>query len=198
MTLYKFAAIGLIVIIFSSCQSVMKLAYGIKNPTVQNSNDVIKSAIALSLDTSKVYSLTYDAYIDRTLKNGEAPVHIEIFSSNGLLVVPNDTAISECSGRIADYLTTMDDSSYYYLSDSIGINRYLQGLVTINGKELSNLPVTNANFIAVINWASYAGRLNNKISTWSQSLQDHQSVTFDIIYVNLDFRDFWGDVPMLR
>ena len=187
-----------LLLVLNSCQGIASLLYGVEKPKVIDSDELLEAARSIDLDTSKVYSLTYDGFIDRTFKNGRSTVNIEIFNDEGYLVLPNDSTILNCTGRIANYLKTLDNPEYYYLSDSIMVQDYLQGLVTFDGTPLDTLPLDNADFTAVINWARYAGKLNNEIGTWTEVIHEHDSVNFNIIYVNLDLQEFWGDVPMLK
>ncbi len=188
--------IMVVCIVFSSCTLIAKAFFGVKEATPISSKMVLESAEKYRIDATNVFGLTYSAYIDRLFKNGESHVHVEIFDQKGNVIVPNDTMIEKCSGRIADYLEHIGDTKFYYSSDTLRIDQYLIGLTDVEGAifPLANIPV--ADYTAVVNWASHVGKLNDPVISWKKILENKRDLSITILYVNLDQRDFWGKTPL--
>lgn len=175
------------------CGKVVMMAYGIRKPEVKTESEIRDYMSKKDIAKSDHFGLSYDAYKKRMFGESRSMVELELFDSRGNVVFPVDSGTTDCPGRIAGFLSNLEDPDQWSTSDSLTLRVYLTGITTLAGESVQFQDLGNRDFTAVFSWATYAGKLNNRLKQWRYELEALDSVDVRFVYINRDFRDFWDE-----
>lgn len=195
--------IGLILIIFCSCQPVIRVIFGTKTPKVENqttlSNFINKKGLEIDLNKSFFLKEINSYYAlqevrDRGLKIPD----VYLFNEAGFLI--QEQLDSVCF--VARDLKEEEYKNYYekvFSTDTIPpeklyhLNDLIKHLADGEGNKLKEIQ-TNNKKTAIILWAKFLGKkLNKKFVEESQDLLLETQLDLNIYYLNLDPQEFWEE-----
>lgn len=195
--------IGLILIIFCSCQPALRVIFGAKKPKFENQMTLEKfiDKKGLEIDLNKTFFLKeLNGYYalqevrDRGLKIPD----VYLFNEAGFLI--QEQLDSVCF--VARDLKEEEYKNYYekvFSTDTIQpeklyhLNDLIKHLADGEGNKLEDIQ-TNNKKTAIILWAKFLGKkLNKKFVEESQDLLLETQLDLNIYYLNLDPQEFWEE-----
>ena len=178
-------------IIFNSCNFVLKKYYKIKDPkieTIKSSKDFLSKKIL----TNRFNLLFFKDF--KNLKNFSKNFNLDIpeaylFNSNGYYV-PYKKSAQECNAKVEDFIKdlkfinqkehtdlNLDSLSNYFVNDSI------------------KRPIFNTtnNLSVILSFATYLGKVNDEHTfAWFNAISNiKDSVKVKVYFLDADIMNFW-------
>ncbi len=177
----------LIVFALVSCQPVLKAAYGVKKPTLEQKKDVREFVHRNGIDSTRlVFFRDFNMFIDASQKKLLSFPDAYFFNSQGQLVKYNKTA-TECNAGVDLFLTELQNFDHHPI-DSTRTETDLRRLLRVSNEDSASITV-------YITFANYIGRLNKeKTFVWVDLIEKARAAGISINYylVNCDFLREWN------
>lgn len=112
---------------------------------------------------------------------------VNFFNNNGDLLYYAETS---CTGKAKECAESLTKSSLNRVDPSYN----LSDVIKLTKPEPSNFIFRPADYdyTVVLYWATYLGTLNKHAFEIADELKKKDSLRIKIVYVNLDFQEFWG------
>lgn len=184
------------IMLFASCKPVLKTLYGIKNPKLTTKEVAQNFLDKKKIEGKVLYYKDAESYIlaQKTITLPDA----QFFNKEGALVEFRKTA-SECTNDVTVFLEGLNELEDLPLKKGMDLATLLKFTTDEKGNAVQ--PNADADMTAVINWATYMGRLNKTVFEWVEVLQqiekEHKNINVDYYLLNLDMLESWEDVELL-
>ena len=93
-----------ILLLNSSCQSILKKMYGVKDPEIENESTIIKTAIKYQLDTANIVTLNSKYFVKEL--NGRAIPNAAIYDNEGNYIEYR-AADTSCNAGLFDFIPNL-------------------------------------------------------------------------------------------
>lgn len=178
------------VILLSSCNTITKIAYGIKDPQIENEKSIIEYAEKVNLKTNNIYTYDFNSFI-KNIKGKSIP-DVFIFNKNKDYIPYGD--VYACNASSFDFIEKLNKNGNYSPSDKISWTQITNGLTDLKGNETQGLMGNKSDFYVFIVWTKYTGKLNkNHVKIWEQQAINNKTANLQVIKINMDFQEFWGE-----
>jgi hypothetical protein len=181
----------LILLILVSCQSIFKIAYGIKNPKPKSEKQIKYGINKFKLNNiENHYSVNVNGLVHFSNKN-DGLIDILFFNCNGREILPKDSLLKKCNGKQEQWLKYIGDSNLFYENYDYTLDSLNKYVYSLSGNTSA---ISKKKYTIVFFWASYAGKLNKAIPKWVNEL--HKNDIRDEIAlnaINMDIRTFWDN-----
>ncbi len=184
----------LLIIAFGSCQSVLKTAYGIKDPKIESKKEIQSFVLKHNLDTTRI--VFFKNLMGFTLASKNKYLNIPdaiFFNSKGDFVDYKKTA-SDCNAGVGAFLTDLREFENRVPNPDKKLSDFNQLLASDSSSAKQGI-------IVYITFAKYVGKLNrDKAFEWVKLIEKAQKDGLDIDYylLNCDFLDSWNIPPKLH
>jgi uncharacterized protein YceK len=179
-----------VMILVSGCQSVLKTAYGIKAPKIEDRASVKGYLVRHDVDTSNVYIFkSLPAFAIASQRDILSIPDALFFNREGDLVPYKDPG-SDCNAKVGDFIHDLSGFDSVKPDKTQNINELLE---LLENKE--NHDTARADVNVFITWTVYAGKLNRKKAfEWVKVLQHAQKRGANLKYflVNCDYQQSWN------
>ena len=183
----KNSVFTIVLLLFTSCQPIMKAIYGIKKPDIENHASITKKALKFGLDTSYIVSVTSKDF-PYILKSTSIP-NAAIYDSKGNYIEYRQTDTS-CNAGLFDFIPKLDLTGTYNKPDSASLAEEWTKFRDLKGNEM-NFP-TDADFYVLIYWNVWTGKLNkDHVKIWEDLARENKNCKIKVIKVNLDIQEYW-------
>lgn len=176
-----------------SCQTVLKTAYGIKQPKVETGRSIRKYLVKKKIDTSDVYVFkNYFAFAKASGKNILNVPDALFFNAAGNLVRYKKETV-QCNAKVGDFIADLENFSSLPEDTNMNMDEFLGML---EGQPIDKKADVNV----FITWAVPAGRLNKtKAFEWIQLIEKARAKGINAKWhlVNCDFQKNWNMPPQL-
>ncbi|RYJ42032.1 hypothetical protein [Flavobacterium beibuense] len=173
------------------CKSMLVKSYGIKDPEFENKTTITEYLTKKHMDTTDVLVFKNFNAFALAVKKGMKIPNAMFFNSAGNFVNYQKTP-EDCNAKVSGFIT--DIKAINSLQEDISFNVFKMSdfLVKPNGSN----PVIEKGYDAyvLINWALYAGKMNEeKAFVWVSLLKQNER-DFKVKYylLNCDLQDMWG------
>lgn len=181
----------LVVIFFSSCQPVVKLLIGIRQPKLEDKESLSHylNKKNMAIDNILVYD---DSSFFKHKVNDIADLpEIRVFNKQGILIYYKDTA-STCTGPAEEFTKSICSAKDLNSNSSWNITTELKKLVTLDNNPVVLSGDDSTDFYVFIYWARYIGRLNKiKVREWERNLSQVNGCKVWVAKVNMDSQKKW-------
>jgi len=178
-----------ILLLNSSCQSILKKMYGVKDPEIENESTIIKTAIKYQLDTANIVTLNSKYFVKEL--NGRAIPNAAIYDNEGNYIEYR-AADTSCNAGLFDFIPNLSIGSNYNKPDSAKLDAELKKFLDLKGNSL-NTPEA-ADFYVLIYWAVWTGKLNkDHVKIWEDAAKNNKNAKVKVIKVNMDFQEHWDE-----
>ena len=183
-----------LLIVFSSCTRIMLKMQGGHLPRIENA-ETIQSAIEKhNLSDSNNFIICDSSSYFKILK--EITSLPEIMFFNGLGEKMEIRKQGTCPAGVEVLIDSIQDYTIPHTSDHSPfhqIDSLLYHLRTLEGEPVNNSTIKEADYIVVIFWAIFIGKLNKtKAKQWELALQAKKNLKIEVLKVNCDVQEMWG------
>ncbi len=177
-----------LLIFASSCTSVIRIMYGIKNPKPENQNTITEYLFKNNLNTDNVFVLDEKSH-KKTSKNIGLP-DFYIFNSEGMSIIfDSDKNCPAIGPEIIEKLNLNDN---YDLDTGLNLSDIIKNLRYLNGESAELSFSENYDFYIIIYWAKFIGKLNKKnVAVWENAANNNNEAQIKILKINMDIQEFW-------
>lgn len=176
----------------SSCSGVMKVAYGIRNPKVENAESIQHAISKLELQESDNYAYDFDAFRrnQAILKNGIPDVMV--FSKTGRFIPYGDEYA--CNADAFSFIEKLNRKTAYDVNPEITLAGVTAGLTDLHGKPVKVREHGDKDFTVILFWTVYLGRLNkDHVKVWEEQALNNKQADIRVMKINMDFQEHWGE-----
>lgn len=184
-------SIAFMVLLFYSCNTIIKIYYGLKKPKIENYSSIVKYLDKIKLEKEGTYSFEKKDVVN-TLKLIKGVPEVMIFHSNGKLITYRQD--SACNAGAFSFIENLSKEIDFQFNDSIQLDDYLSKLRDFQGNAINFNLIKNdsTDFYLFIYWTKYSGRLNkNHVRVWETQAKNNSKSRIKIIKVNLDMQEWW-------
>lgn len=177
----------------SSCQSILMKMYGVKDPEIENENSIKKSALKYQLDTTNIVSINSNDFLYEL--NGRSIPDAAIYDSKGNYIEYRASDTS-CNAGLFEFIPNLSTNNSYNKPDSAKLEVELKKILDLKGNLIKNQDAIlkgNADFYVLIYWTVWTGKLNkDHVKIWEDAAKNNKNAKIKVIKVNLDFQEHWG------
>lgn len=190
MNFYQISSLVLILLCLSSCNALLKTAYGIKKPKLETLSSIHAFEHEHGLDSTKTITFKdFSSFITASQQGFITIPDAIFFNEEGHFVSYNKTA-QDCNANVDSFIKDMDTFDTYPVNETIKLSDFTQ-LLTPN--ILNNGSQTGIHVF--ITWTTYAGKMNDeKGFEWVNLLEEVQSNGANVNYhlLNCDYLESWN------
>ncbi len=186
----KLSLIVLPMILLSGCTKIMLYHFGVRNPKVENKEQIEYYLKKNKLIAENCYALK-DTSALNNFNNGTIGIpEIRFYDKNGYLMLYRDN--KKCNTQNDSLISFLDPKNIVKIDSSNKINDYIKELKTLDGKEINNNQFKQYDYYLIMYWAKWTGQVNSKKMTdWESSLKQKSDLKIKTIKVTTDYMDFW-------
>lgn len=174
------------ILLLSSCNPIIKLMYGIKNPATETEESTVRYLERVGMQTNNIYALTENNYY--TVASEIKIPSFYLFDANGNQIIVDE----DCGALKTDFISNLNKDKTYNTTQTIKLEDIISNLVYLDGKPATKFRNNEIDYYLVIYWAQFIGRINKKSpAKWENAAFENENVSISVIKINMDFRDFW-------
>ncbi len=175
------------VALFSGCQPIVKMMYGIKNPDIENKNSIIKKALKYNLDTNNIVTVNGKDFLPTP--KGKGIPDCDVFDKNGNYIEYRETDTS-CNAGLFDFIPALALNQTYKMPKAPNLRTTLAKCRNLKGELIQ--PTYDADFYVLIYWTVWAGKLNkDHVKIWEDQARNNKNCKVKVIKVNMDMQEYW-------
>jgi hypothetical protein len=177
-----------ILLLTSSCKSIMMKMNGVKTPDFVTEQQVTKflkkngvpenANLFVCRDSASLLSLLF--------KVGSIP-ETNFFNSKGELLVYGD---SVCPGLASKFASSLSQTNAKRVDPSYRFEDIMAFVKPLTDNKL--IHVADYDYTVIFYWATFTGNINNNVFTIEKDLKNNTHISCQILYVDLDFLKSWG------
>ncbi len=189
---YLFLTIFLIVL--SSCTRIILKMQGGHLPRIENAETIESTLRKYNLSDSNNFIICDSSSYFKILK--EITSLPEIMFYNNLEEKMEIRKQGTCTAGVDVLIDSIQDYTVPDISDHSlfhQIDSLFYHLRTLEGKVINKNTLKEADYIVVIFWAKFIGKLNRtKVKQWELALQAKKELKIKVLKVNCDVQEMWG------
>ena len=189
LTLYS---VMIVLLTFSGCKPFYKIVFGIKNPGFENEASIKEWTKKMELPDVPVYTYSSESWKTKS----QLPLNeLFIFDKSGNYISYKNPANPDCSGPANLFLSYLDSTGTYEISNQYNLKQITDSLKTLDCKNANYIPQKNVDFHIFITFAIYAGKynVNHNAKKWIAALEKNTGIRYELILINKDLQDCWND-----
>lgn len=179
-----------VVVCFSSCNTVLKTAYGIKKPRLETIESIHSFQHKSDLDSTRtIVFKDLRSFVTASQQDFLTIPDAIFFNSKGHYVSYNKTA-EDCNANVDAFISDLKTFDTYPIDESIELSNFAKLLTKTDQNELNKAEIN-----VFITWTVYAGRLNDeKAFEWVKLLENAKANGANINYylLNCDYQESWN------
>ena len=177
-----------------SSASIVKAIWEVKDPAIENSETISKTAARYGLNKASVVTVA-PAEFPGILNNFHHGIpEALIFDKAGRYIEykANDSA---CNAGIFGFIPTLNSLGDYKRTGKTTLLKTMAPLRDLNGAPLpKNFIDTTADFYIFISWTVFAGKLNrDHVYKWQELVAKNKMAKIQVVEVNMDVQRWWPD-----
>lgn len=177
------------IISLSSCNYVVKKAYGIKKPRIESEASMKKAAMKFGMDTTNIWTNASGDFFKNL--NGKGLPDIDVFDANGNYIEYRDTDTS-CNAGLFGFIPDLDPTKTYRKTGLKKLNEETEKYRDVKGNKVK--VKDGADFYLLVYWASWTGKLNkDHVAEWEALAKANKSSKIEFIKVNMDMQSYWSE-----
>jgi len=167
----------------------MKVAYGIKEPKIENRESILKKSKKFGFKLDNIATVSPNDYVK--LINSYGIPDAIIFDKKGNCIEYKENEQS-CNAGLFDYVPKLGKDIVHKISENTNLQIEKQKLKDLNGEKYPELK--EADYYLFIYWTVFTGKLNkDHVKVWEDLAYSNQNCKIEIIKVNLDIQEYWDE-----
>jgi hypothetical protein len=168
----------------------MLKAYRIKNPDIENSQTILKSANRYKLDTMNFYTVSSKFYLKK-LKEADGITNASIYDSKGEYIEYRKTDTS-CNAGLFNFIPNLKVDTLFKKGTKENLKNEYDKYRDLFGNSISDLIDNNHDFYLVIYQSVWTGNLNkDHVKVWEDLAKNNRKSRIKVVKINLDIQQYW-------
>ncbi len=178
---------------FLSCNLILKLSYGLKKPKLEDYESLSKFLEKKKVSFSNVYAPKDQAAFEKVLSWIGNGIPEALFFNRDLKLVQYKDPNNTCNAGIDAFIDSIRNINQHPFQDTLTLGKLGKELVDANTLEAFNAEGRDQDAYILIFWTRYAGKLNNNLRAWQESIQnaEMEGLKINEVFVSLDYQEFW-------
>lgn len=186
----------MLIFLFTGCKSIIKKAYGVKDPKFETTKSTADYLEKYQVDTETLW-ITKDLNAFAFLLNTKEPSisfpDAYFFNADGKFLDYRKSA-EECNANVDNFISELSEIIYTKPGSSFSIDYFLNNVYAKDLKEVKLNP--EADGYVVITWSIFMGEKLNKEKAfdWASLIKklNDDGLIIDYYLLNLDPQKSWG------
>lgn len=172
---------------------VIRMLYGVRNPTVETAQSLLQTARKYQLETSNIVTVSPAGRAALMKLFGGIPEAL-IYNKEGQRIAYKEIG-KECNAGLFSFIPLMAKNGNYKTLNETKLTEHMGQLRDLNGRPLpENYLDTTADYYILISWAAFTGELNrNHVKKWQELARQNRNAKIQVIAVNVDIQQWWPD-----
>ncbi|MDD3738146.1 MAG: hypothetical protein PHP31_02475 [Lentimicrobiaceae bacterium] len=197
----------LVLLMTGGCKKIgtkLLLVYsGAHEPRIETTESLRKYMQKKDMTSDNVFTTqNLDSFQNQMSLSGGGVPEVLIFSKNLDNITYRDT-ILDCNAPAFRAILGLDKNKTYKINENFNFDDINTGLCDLEGNPTTITVDNNADFIVVIYWAKYVGKLNKEqVNVMEKDAIDNTNANIQVVKINLDYQSFWGldedDYPEIK
>lgn len=183
---------GITLIILCSCKQVAKMKYGIHEPREETPSRILAFMKKMDQLSGTSYIFKDSSSYFHYLKNPtfrENLLGSFFFTEKGLLINCKDTA--KCRWSVFNFVKDLRSDTTYKIDTAFRYQDLLQYITPLASSVDSSFSEKDFDYIVVITWAMFAGRLNERLFSADEATLENPKARIKVIFLNVDMQESW-------
>lgn len=179
-------------VLFTACNPVVKLLYGVKNPKVESKTTIEKFCKEMQFPNVQVFvSHADNFFVKKQLSDGE----VYVFDRNGNFIPYKDPAKPNCSGPADLFLSYLDTATIYHFEPNFPMDSIERLLTDFDCRQVEIQKDNTTDFYVFITFAKYLGKKyqRHKASVWIDTLQQNTRIHSRLFLIDMDPAECWTE-----
>ena len=191
---WTYIFLTILLIILSSCTQIILKMQGGHLPRIENAETIASTLEKYNLSDSNNFIICDSSSYFKILKEIASLPEIMFFNDLGKrMEIRKQGTCTAGVGVLIDSIQdyTVPDTSILSLFHQI--DNLLYHLRTLEGETINKSTLKGADYIVVIFWAKFIGKLNKtKVKQWELAVQAKKELKIEVLKVNCDVQEMWG------
>lgn len=181
--------------ILSSCKVPLhyRILFGIKNSKPKTEQQLLNFIKKNNYSVENHYGLATEPFSYKAQLAG-TPTWF-LYNKNGFRVLPKDSLVATCSGRIAYFLENFVKDSLFVVDYSSNLKKdslYTSGLLKLNGTTSVKMDEQLSDYTLIIYWSTFMGSYSKQMLLLEQNFDKAKctGLKFRTYKINMDVRDY--------
>lgn len=172
----------------TSCQTILKTIYGIKDPEIENQKSIVKKAIQFNFDTTNILTVNGSDFLE--VFKGKSIPDGAVYDRNGKYIEYKSTD-SSCNAGLFQFIPSLNPSKKYNQPDSSNLESLFLKLRDLYGNQVK--APDSADYYLIIYWTVWTGKLNkDHVKIWEDLAIKNSNSKIRVYKVNLDLQEYWS------
>lgn len=188
----KYFVFCLVLVLFTACNPVVKLLYGVKNPKVESKTTIEKFCKEMQFPNVPVFVSHADNFFaKKQLSDGE----VYVFDRKGNFIPYKDPAKPNCSGPADLFLSYLDAATIYHFEPNFPMDSIERLLTDFDCRQVEIQKDDTTDFYVFITFAKYLGKKyqRHKASVWIDTLQQNTRIHSRLFLIDMDPAECWTE-----
>ncbi|MBL7916116.1 MAG: hypothetical protein JNL49_13880 [Bacteroidia bacterium] len=188
----KYFVYCLVLVLFTACNPVVRLLYGVKNPKVESKTTIEKFCKEMQFPNVPVFvSHADNFFVKKQLSDGE----VYVYDRNGNFIPYKDPAKPNCSGPADLFLSYLDTATVYHFEPNFPMDSIERLLTDFDCRKVEIQKDTTTDFYVFITFAKYLGKKyqRQKASVWIDMLQQNTRMHSRLFLIDMDPAECWTE-----
>lgn len=190
MKSFKIKILFIVTMLLLNCKTIVKKAYGVKDPKVENSKTIAKFLEKNNMNSNRnLIFKSFQDFAQASQKGLISVPNITLFNENGYFVNYQKTP-EDCNSKVDDFLMDLKHFENYPFDETKNITDFTKYLELEDNQIIDTTEIN-----AFITWAVFAGSLNkDKAFEWVYLLEKakKEGVKINYYLVNCDLQTSWN------
>ncbi|MEI6454864.1 MAG: hypothetical protein WCO93_01125 [bacterium] len=192
MTPRMMIAAVIFILLSAGCRQVVKMRYGVREPREETPASIIGFLKRMDQSAGSCFIFRDSASFCGYIKN---PVFREnllgsfFFNSRGLIIHYKDT--NKCRWSATTFIKNLRNDTLYQVDTTFRFNELLSHLSPLITGDTMNIKETDYDFVIVITWAMFAGKLNERLFHADEALAENPRIRAGVLFLNMDMQKDW-------
>ncbi len=188
-----FALALMLIFTLNGCGLVLKTYYGIHQPKAETAKSLGKYMRKKKIVSNNIFTTVNQEAMKKHIGISRGIPEVLIFNKQGQGIVYKTP--EQCNAPAFDAIVELDRQKTYPVNDTLSLDSVNVGLADLYGNSANIQIHDSADFLVVLYWARYTGRLNkNHVNIWEQDARVNSKANIQVVKINLDMQAFWKDV----
>lgn len=182
----------LVLLLTNSCTQKLYMMYaGMHEPRVETTESLRKYMRKVKMTSDNVFTTqNIESFQNQLFFAGGSVPEALIFNKNLDNIIYRDT--NECNAHAFSAILELDKNKTYQINDLVKFNDINAGLCDLEGNPTKITVNDNSDFLVVIYWAKFTGRLNkDHVNIWEKDAINNTNSNIQVVKINLDQLSFW-------
>lgn len=175
----------------TSCVTIVKWKYGIRNPREETPESLIEFLKKMNKSPEDIYlfrdSSSYFHYLNIPVFRKNL-IGSMFFNGQGLLTGVKDT--NKCQWSVNAFIENLEHQKDFLADTSFRFQDLDKCLVPLVNDGICR-EMMDPDFIVVINWGCFAGKLNQRFFDVSAMDGEKRDIRIRLVFLNIDMQKSW-------